>query len=67
MDSAEIISALQANVVAPESPDAELESSDAELSAGDVVTGAVTNFPSSFAQLGKDVIQPFLDPVGTAE
>ena len=38
-----------------------------ELSAGDVVTGAITNFPSSFAQLGTDVIQPFLDPVGTAE
>lgn len=67
MENAEIIAALTSNIAAPESPDAELESSDAELSAGDVVTGAITNFPSSFEQLGKDVIQPFLDPVGTAE
>ena len=67
MENAEIIAALTGNVAAPESPDAELESSDTELSAGDVVTGAVTNFPSSFAQLGKDVIQPFLSPIETAE
>jgi|TARA_R110002153_G_scaffold253265_1_gene411247 hypothetical protein len=37
------------------------------LSAGDVASQAVSNFPASLAQLGKDVVAPFLQPVQTAE
>ena len=39
----------------------------AALSAGDVATQALVNFPSSLAQMGEDVIKPFLEPVITAK
>jgi hypothetical protein len=39
---------------------------EADLSAWGVVTQAAANFPESLAQLGSDIVQPFLDPVKTA-
>ena len=37
------------------------------LSAGEVATGALTNLGPSALQFGKDVAQPFLHPIETAE
>jgi len=36
------------------------------MSAMDVVTGAVTNLPSSAVQFGRDLIQPIIHPIDTA-
>jgi hypothetical protein len=39
---------------------------EADLGWGEVATQAAANFPESLAQLGSDVVQPFLEPVKTA-